>query len=242
MLHENVKTKAIVISEKNLGEDDKLFALYTKKFGKIEVLAKAIRKPKAKLRGGLQILNYINFEFVEGKNFNIATDALLKEDFSSIKKEPKKFRMALYVCNVLDKLISGEEKDKRIWGLLKKTLKSIEHNNNGIILRYFDWVLLSLLGFEPELYYCVKCENKIGEGKLFFSAKEGGIVCKEHLNNKKKLGKEISRDLVKILRLIIHEDHETLRKLKMNNYQKEELKKITKYYLQYILQEKIFVI
>ncbi|MDD5551669.1 MAG: DNA repair protein RecO [Candidatus Pacebacteria bacterium] len=245
MLHETIKTKAVVIGEKELGEDDKLFYLYTKKFGKIEVLGKAIRKPQAKLKGGLQILNLINLEFVKGKNFNIVTDAILKEDFSEIKENPKLFRMALYISDILNKLVNGEEKDEEIWNLLLETLKKIKKNKPGsewLFVRYFEWVLFSFLGFEPELYYCIECEKKINEGKIFFSAKDGGLIDAEHIQNKEKRGKEISRDIIKILRLIIHKDENILEKLKINNYQKEELKKITKYYLYYIIQEKVFVI
>ena len=60
MLHETIKTEGVIIKEREMGENDKLYSIYSEKFGKIEILGKAIRKPKAKLRGGFQVLNYIS--------------------------------------------------------------------------------------------------------------------------------------------------------------------------------------
>lgn len=245
MLHETIKTEGVIIKEREMGENDKLYSIYSEKFGKIEILGKAIRKPKAKLRGGFQVLNYISLEFVKGKNFNIATDIMVKEAFSKIKKNPKIFRQSLYICDLLEKFLSGEERDNRIWNLILETLYNIEDcngNNNWLSIRYFEWNLISFLGFEPEIYYCIKCGEKIKEGKIFFSKKEGGILCNKCFERGKKNEEIISRDIVKILRLFIHQDKKTLKRLKITNDLECELKKISHDYLEHIIQEKLFVI
>jgi len=245
MLHETIKTEAVVIGEKEMGEDDKLFSLYSKDFGKVEVLGKAIRKSKAKLKGGLQILNYVSLEFVKGKNFNIATDVTLKEDFSNIKKDPKLFRISLYICDLLNKFLGGQEMDERIWKLILETLGQLENSkgdNNWLPTRYFEWNLISFLGFEPEIYYCSKCREKIKEGKLFFSKRDGGILCVKCFEKGRKKEEGITRDIVKILRLIINQDKEILKRLKITKETEEELKEVSHDYLQYIIQEEVFVI
>jgi DNA repair protein RecO (recombination protein O) len=237
MFHSLLKTEAIVIKEEDFGEDSKLFTLYTKNFGKIILLGKAIRKIRAKLRFGFQILNYISAEFVIGKNFNIATDAILKDSFWEIKKNFKPLRQGLYICNLLDSLISGQEKDERIWELLLETLFFLKRGEDKMI-RYFDWNLFSLLGFEPELYYCARCQEKIKEGKIYFNAKDGGVICFKCYKEDKK-DKEVSRDFVKILRLIINRDKDLFLKLKLNLSHKEEIRKNTQYYLENIFEERL---
>lgn len=243
MEYQTLKTKAIVLSEKEFGEADKLFSVYTENFGKIEVLGKGIRKNKAKLKGALQPLNYISLEFVEGKNFLIATDAILEENFEELKKEIKKYRLALYLCQLVDKLVKGEERDAKIWQLLLETLNELKltDNKNELIIRYFEWNLLSLLGFEPELYHCTLCQERISKGKFYFSAREGGIIC-EKCKEKAKEHREISRDAIKILRVIIMQDKSLFKKLKINPIQQRELKELFKYYLPYFLEEDIFVV
>ena len=261
MKYETQKTEAIVLFEKEMGEADKLFILYTKEFGKIEVLGKSVRRARAKLRGGLQSLNYISLEFVEGKNFFIATDAVLKEDFSNIKSDHKRYRAALYACRLLDEL-TKEEGDRNVWKLINMTLKDLNELENinsrfALILRFFEWNLLSFLGFKPELYSCILCEEKIKLGKFFFSLVDGGIVCEKcfkaaELKEAKArqfavefespLLARISRDAIKILRLAVGKNREVILRLKINEDQEKELKDVSKKYIEYILEEEIFVV
>jgi hypothetical protein len=49
--------------------------------------------------------------------------------------------------------------------------------------------------------------------------------------------REISRDAIKILRLVILQDKKVLLKLKINPIQERELRKISKLYLSYILED-----
>lgn len=245
MQYEVVSTQGVVIGEREMGEADRLFSLYTEKFGKISVSGRSIRKIKAKLRGGLQILHYVSLEFIQGKNFYIATDAILRRNFADLDPNPKKFRAALYISNLLDNLIRGEEKEKRIWNLFLETLNDFRFAKNEleILIRNFEWNLLLLLGFKPELYRCVGCENKIKSGKFYFSAKEGGIICEKCVA---KIGKdylkEISRDAIKILRLILSQRKDILIKLRKEPLLERELKEISRLFLYCILEEEIFVV
>ena len=271
MNYKTFKTNAVVIREEETGEANKILFLYTENFGRIKVLAKGIRKIKAKLKGGFQVLNYISLEFIQGKNFFIATDAILRDGFLNIKKGIKEFRSSIYICSVLDKLIKGEERDERIWNLFFETLHNLQFicpssgyshqaarrrvvcssdfswpkpwraDNLQFIIRYFEWNLFCLLGFEPELYHCASCQNKIQQGKFYFSLKEGGILCAECWD-KDKEAKEVSRDVIKILRLIILQDKKILGKLKISSQHEKELKEISKAYLEYISEEEIFVV
>lgn len=244
MEYTTFKTDAIVIREQEIGEADKLFTLYTEKFGKIEVLGKGIRKIKAKLKGGLQILNYISLEFVKGKNFFIATDAVLKDDFFEMKKEIKTFRMGLYICALLSNLIKGEEKDEKIWKLSVETLNNLQPTVDilYLALRYFEWNILSYMGFRPELYHCIFCRGKVRNGKFHFSAKGGGLVCKEcYERNVKDNLKKISSDTIKILRLVLSLNKNILKRLRIEKFQEKELKEISKYFLEYTLEKEIFI-
>ena len=49
------RTNGVMIKKKDLGEADQLFTIYTKDFGKLEILGKAIRKISSKLRSGAEL-------------------------------------------------------------------------------------------------------------------------------------------------------------------------------------------
>ncbi|PIP78295.1 MAG: DNA repair protein RecO [Gammaproteobacteria bacterium CG22_combo_CG10-13_8_21_14_all_40_8] len=273
-------TEGIVLKEKDFGEADRFFTLFTKDFGKIKVMAKGVRKIKAKLRGGLQLFHYIYLEFVQGKYFYTAIEAVNINTFLTLRNEPEKLKALFYISELLAKLVK-EERDERIWLLFLKIFKKMEESKFSgsrleLLLRYFEWNLLDILGYHPELYNCVNCGVKLREGKpphhnedklpkvtkltesvpvwcggkLYFSAGEGGILC-GFCKNKDREAREIELDAIKILRLILGRKKEILEKLKINiqesgltrsNFLEQNLdglKKITQYYLQYLLEEKI---
>lgn len=247
-------TEGIVIKEENSGEADRFFTIFTKDFGKIRVMAKGIRKIRAKLRGGLQLLNHIYLEFVRGKYFYTAIEAININDFPAIKSDAEKLKTAFCICDILDKLIR-EEKDERSWLLLLKIFKKIEEpkffgSRLELLLWYFEWNLFDILGYHPELFKCVNCQvpldskhltgqAKLSEEKFYFSAKDGGILCSRCKNTDKE-AQEIDINTLKILRLILGRKKEVLEKLKLGNERK--LKDISKYYLEHISEEKANVI
>ncbi|MFH0987293.1 MAG: DNA repair protein RecO [Patescibacteria group bacterium] len=250
MEYKTFKSEAIVIREKDFAEQDKFFTVFAREYGKMGVLAKSVRKIDAKLRAGLQLLNYVSLEFVRGKNFNIATDAIVKDEFLKSKSSPSRFRDSLYICNILDNLIKGEEADEKTWKLLLESLRDLEaHSNRFIFIHYFEWNLVSALGFKPELYFCLGCQERIKKGRFFFSIKDGGIFCgdclkKKNLSRKKMLSldkipgtQEISKDAIKTLRLITEQNKEVLERLKIHPPLLKELKDLSKSFLSYIAEQ-----
>lgn len=244
-----LKTEGVVLKEKEIGEADKLLLIFTKDFGKIEVLGRGIRKIQAKLRFGLQILNHISLEFIKGKNFFIATDVLLKNGFLKLKKEIKKFRQGLYLLSLLDNFIKGEEKDEAIWQLLLEAMQKIEEKKEGwLFVRYFEWNLLESLGLGVELFLCIKCQKRISFGKIYFSSIEGGIICQQcyqkHFikDQDVKSSLSISHDALKILRMIILKNKKILSKIKFSSSLKDELKGLSLYCLSSFLEKDIYIV
>ncbi len=239
------KTEGIVLKEEDLGEADRIFSIFTKDFGKVRILGKGTRKIKAKLRAGLQPFHYIYLEFVSGKTFYIATEAMNIYTFSGLRNNLEKLNAVFYISDLLDKLVK-EEKDQRIWYLISKILKKTEEpeffgQRLGLLLRYFEWNLMDILGYHPQLYFCPNCQKKLFESKkLFFSAREGGILC-QNCKNLDKKAKEIDQNLIKLLRLILERKKEILERLKLTE-EIEKLKEISKYFLEFILEEELYVV
>jgi len=52
------QTEAIIIKKTKLGEADRILTLYTPGLGKIQAVAKGVRRPKSKLSGHLELLTH----------------------------------------------------------------------------------------------------------------------------------------------------------------------------------------
>jgi len=238
------RTQGFILKKEDRGEADQLFTIYTKDFGKLEILGKAIRKISSKLRSGAELFYLSEIEFIQGKAHKTLTDAIVIEKHKNIRQNLEKLKVAYQIAGVLDELVSGQEKDEKIWELLNEVFEKLKIENSlnpallqkgggklEIIYYYFLWNLLSILGYQIDLYHCLDCQKKLLPGKLYFKP-EPGIIC-EKCAGKVKYKKEISSDVIKILRLFLNKNWNTLSRLKITDVYEKSLKKISENYFSY---------
>ena len=228
------RIKGIILKKVDRREADQLFTLYTKDFGKLKILGKAIRKISSKLRSGMEIFYLSEIEFIQGKAHKTLTDAILIEKFENLRKDLGKLTIAVKISEALDNLISAPEPEERIWNLLLGVFKTLDRvdfkiKNLELIYYYFFWKLLSILGYKPELYCCSVCQNKLKPENLYFSKEEGGVICQTCFLQDRS-GKEITPDTVKILRIILDKNDKIVLRLKIKNKQLKSLEEISKSY------------
>ena len=60
------KTAAIVLRHRKLGEADKILTLFTPNYGKLDAVAKGVRRPTSKLAGHVEPLTYSSLLLARG--------------------------------------------------------------------------------------------------------------------------------------------------------------------------------
>jgi len=213
------KTQAFVFKKIDMNESDRFYSVFTNEFGRLDIFAKAIRKNASKLKSGIDIFFVSDIEFIQGKNKKTLTDAITIKRFSNVWEDLEKFKIANKIGETLDNFIRGEEKDEYIFNLLKEVFcklndSSLDAEKYSLIYYYFLWNTFSLLGYSSEVYKCASCCEKLIPYNIYFSNKEGGVVCK-NCSSKDTTAKKINSDIVKILRIILLKDWRTLLKLKI---------------------------
>ena len=214
-----------------------MFTVYTEDFGKIEVVGRSIRKISSKLRGGISTLWLSEIEFIEGKALKTLTDTVLIDNFLPIKTDPKKLKIAYRIAEISDNLLKKEEKDAAVWELVVKTIIALNDNslpavNYSWFYYYFFWNLAAILGYQPEIYFCVHCRKRLRPERLRFSPRQGGVVC---ISCSAPKGIAIDANTVKILRIILKKDIGALMRLKTDNSHREVFKKISTNFLSAVL-------
>jgi len=242
------RTQGIFLKKEDRGEADQLFTIYTKDYGKLEVLGKAIRKIKSKLRPGAELFYFSEIEFIQGKAYKTLTDAILIDKFKNLKENLQRLNQALQIADSLDSLTGKEEKDDAVWQLLFQAFQRLnatyqnkvfeEEEKLEITYYYFLWNLFSLLGFKPELFSCPICREKLLAETFYFIPKEGGVVCWKCLKKlspeEKEKVKEIRVDTVKILRIFLSKNWKILPRLKIIKAERRNLKEISELYLTFL--------
>lgn len=230
------RTRGFVFKKEDRAEANRNFSVFTEDYGRVEVAGKAIRKINSKLRAGIDLFNFSEIEFIQGKHSKTLTDAILINKFS-ISNNLKKLKTAHQISRVIDSFLKGQEKDLEIFNLIKEILSILDEQkvkNYDFIFFYFLWNFLSLQGYKLEVYACNVCKEKLNPYSIYFSNKEGGIICKECCRPD-SASQKINSDIVKILRLILKKDWQILSKLKVDKKSVYELAQISKNYYLYVL-------
>lgn len=211
------KTRAFVFKKNNINEADGIFSVFTDDFGRLDIFAKAIRKITSKLRSGMGLFFMSEVEFIQGKNRKTLTDAVILNKFDNVSQDLEKFKTAGKIVEILDNFIKGEERDQHLFDLLNDVfykLNNFKAGKSEVVYYYFLWNAFSLLGYSSEVKVCASCHGKLIPCDVYFSSKEGGVICKECLK-KDDSAHKINSDVVKILRIILSKDWNILSKLKI---------------------------
>jgi DNA repair protein RecO (recombination protein O) len=63
---------------------------------------------------------------------------------------------------------------------LTHTLSRLNRGDNpNRATRYFEIRLLDYIGFRPQLFTCAQCQSEIQAEDQYFSAQQGGVICKK---------------------------------------------------------------
>ena len=233
------RTKGFILKKTDRKESDRIFSIFTYDFGRLEITGKAIRKINSKLKSGIDIFYLSDIKFIRGKNNKTLTDASIIKRNDNIICDFEKLKIAYRIANILDDFIKGQEKDHKIWDLVEEIFEKLNSrqfkvNNRQLIYYCFFWNLLSVLGYRPELQKCADCHDKLNPYNIYFSDKEGGIICNKCLQ-KDNNAKKINSDVAKILRLFLKKDWQTISKLKVEPFSQGLLKAISNNYSQFIM-------
>ena len=129
MAFQHYRTRAVFLKQEGRGEADQLFTVFSKEFGKLEILGRAIRKITSKLRSSAQLFYLSEIEFIQGKNYKTLTDAVVIDKFKEMQERPEAME-ALHKIAVLFDLLGKEEADDRIWQLLLNTFQSLQRSDH----------------------------------------------------------------------------------------------------------------
>jgi len=233
----NKKTAGIILKRQKIGEADKLLVVFTEELGKVTAMAKGIERISSRRAGHLEPFMVSQLELSKGKsNRYFINEVKALNHFKSLRSNLKKTALASYVCELVDRTLSLEEKNTDIFRLLKRTLSLIDATSDDYlinIVRSFEMHLFSLLGFQPELNVCLKCRTKDLPQNVYFSPSEGGIICLNcHAYDKNTT--KVSRTSINTLKLL--QNHSLKASKSINHKEIEKIGNLVNFYIQFILE------
>lgn len=233
------QTEAIIIKKTKLGEADRILTLYTLDCGKVQGVAKGVRKPKSKLSGHLELLTHSMVTFARGRNLDTIIGSQTITSFLPLKSDLWLTSCGLYASELVNQFNAEHVKNSRIFQLFLDTLNTLcQGTNNELVLRYFELHLLGNAGFQPQLHQCVICQAPLEPVINTFCASSGGTLC-PRCRYRQPASYTISVDALKVLRFMQRNEYQVVSKLKINSELSGELKALMAGYIRFLLEREV---
>ncbi len=233
------QTEAIIIKKTKLGEADRILTLYTPDLGKIQAVAKGVRRPKSKLAGHLELLTHSLVSLARGRNLDTIIGSQTIDSFLPLKSDLHLTAYALYATELVNQFTADHMENHPLFRLLLETMRELcQAANSDLLLRYFEMHLLNEVGYRPQLYQCVICHQPLQPVINSFSASAGGVLC-PNCRFSEPFTYPLSVNAQKILRLLQDGDWTLVGRLKLTPELSYELESVMRHYLRYLLEREV---
>lgn len=172
------RTQAIVLKHREYGEADRVLTLYSLEHGKLQAIAKGVRKLKSRKAGHLEPFTLVALQLAKGRTWEVVAQAEAQKNFQNIRKELSLTAQAAYLLELVDRFSYEEGPNRALFQTLAEGLQRLDDGfAPETVVHYFELRLLSLIGFKPELNRCLACESEIKPEAQYYSPKLGGVLC-----------------------------------------------------------------
>ena len=202
------RTHAVVLRRRDFSDADRILTVYTPSMGKRVLIAKGIRKTTSRKAGHLELFAHTSLLVAHARTWDIVTEVVTVESFRHLREDLESIGRAAYVCELVDSFTEEEDDNQPLWDLLLLALREIDdasvrldQQRADVLLRWFELHLLSLTGFQPELFACVECGRPLEPVTNYLVLAEGGVICPQ-CQAKGKEAEAVDADVLKVLRYV----------------------------------------
>ena len=174
-----LKTEAIVLRSLRYGEADRVLHLYTPQRGRINAIAKGVRRARSRFGGRLEPFFRLDLVLYEGRSDLLTvTSAETVAGHPRLREDAAALDGAGRACEAVARLFDDGEPHAGVYHLLANELALLDADPgragraNALAFRL---KLLLAAGFAPHLGGCAACGER--EHLVGFSPAAGGVVC-----------------------------------------------------------------
>jgi DNA repair protein RecO (recombination protein O) len=235
----SIRAEAVVLRHSDWGEADRLLSIYTREMGKLRAIAKGVRKMHSRKAGHLQPFTRVSLQLARGRDLFIITQAETVHPYLHLRQDLLLLGYAAYVVELLDRFTYENDDNNSIYRLLWKTLARLDAESDPLLaVHYYEIHLLDLLGYRPELFKCVNCENEIKPEDQFFSATRGGVLCSS-CGKTDRHTRRISMTALKYLRHFQRSSYAEASRARLSPTINQEIDSLMQHYLTFILERNL---
>jgi len=236
------KTEGIVLKQFDIGEADKIITFYTGNKGKVRAVARRARKTNSRLSGLVQPFSYCRLVIYRGKSLDKINHIKSIYPFSILREDLDKMAYASYMAEFVEKVGMEDAPNESLFSLLLLSFHKLITADKGdlnYINLTFKVKMLVVLGFKPELNYCLDCGDEVKtSNRNYLSIAEGGLYC-SCCSIKNKDLYSISGESLQVFKKLLNAGPKFQSNLKISDTACKELDELISKFIAYHLNLKL---
>lgn len=193
-----------VIARKNLNDSDLIITFYTSELGKISVIAKGAKKPRAKLRSHVEPLVEVKFRVSGNSKLPVLVAAQNKTPNYFFSTSSNKQLAALLITETIGLVTTDEQPNQYLYQLYYSFLATFPKISKELLaMNYFLLSLLKASGLEPRI------EPDSPKGTFYFDYDAGTVS--QHYS--KTLGASLSPAVAKLWNTMLTYDQSVVMRI-----------------------------
>jgi DNA repair protein RecO (recombination protein O) len=172
------RAEGVVLSRRDFGEADRLLTIFTREYGKVDQIAKGVRRPSSRKAGHLELFTRLQMLAARGREMDVITQVEAIETYPHLCEDLQLVGQASYILELVKLFTVQGDENPQLYRLLVETLERLNAGDPASkITRHFELRLLDLAGYSPELFRCGRCQLEIKPEEQYFSYIDGGVLC-----------------------------------------------------------------
>jgi DNA repair protein RecO (recombination protein O) len=172
------KASGFILRARPLGEADRIYTLFTAERGKLEAVAKGVRRAKSHLAGRLEFLAEASLTLHRGRNLDVIASAEIASTQWRAIVEPAAFATAHVAVEIVDAFCETDLALPEVYALLGGLVRALATSADpSALLPRFELRLLDALGIGPSADLCARCGRALEGLAAWADPEAAGLAC-----------------------------------------------------------------
>ena len=233
------RTEGVILHRSDFGEADRLLNVFTPRLGRLRLLAKGVRKPTSRKSGHVEPFTHVNLLVARGKTLDIVSQVEIVEPFRPLHEDLERASLAYYVAELIGSFTEEHDENAPLFDLTLATYARLcDARDALLVLRFFELRALGLLGYQPQLHFCVACQAQLEPVTNYFDPALGGVLCPRHVEG---VGGALALALpsFKVLRYMQTQPWEQVSALRLKPETHLDLEAVLERFIVYVLERRL---
>ncbi|UCC86172.1 MAG: DNA repair protein RecO [Anaerolineales bacterium] len=233
------RTDGLILHRTDFGEADSLLTVFTPHLGRLRMLAKGARKPTSRKAGHVEPFTYVHLLVARGRNLDIVSQAEALESFRPLRESLERASQAYYLGELINSFIGEGDENPLLFDLALATLARLcEARDRMLVLRFFELHCLRLVGYQPQLHFCVECQTQLDPVTNYFHPPSGGMLCPRH-GEAIRAAEPLAMPTFKVLRYVQTHPWDQVAILRVKPETHLDLEAVLQRYIVYLLERRL---